>query len=89
MVYNDTLMQFQSDILGVEVVRPMVAETTALGAAYAAGYAVGFWKSFDEMKQNWQIAKTWQPRMDEAQRARLYKGWLKAVQRSMHWLDEE
>ncbi len=89
MVYNETLMQFQSDILGVDVVRPVVAETTALGAAYAAGYAVGFWKSFDEMTQNWQIAKTWQPRMDEAQRAKLYKGWLKAVQRSMHWLDEE
>jgi glycerol kinase len=89
MVYNDTLMQFQSDILGVDVVRPVVAETTALGAAYAAGYAVGFWTSFEEMKQNWQIAKTWHPAMDEADRDKLYKGWLKAVQRTMHWLEND
>jgi glycerol kinase len=87
MVYNDTLMQFQSDILGVEVVRPVVAETTALGAAYAAGYAVGFWTSFEEMKQNWQIDKVYQPKMDDAKRADLYKGWLKAVQRSMSWIE--
>ena len=88
MVYNETLMQFQSDILDVPVVRPVVAETTALGAAYAAGYAVGFWKTFEEMKQNWQIAKTWTPEMDADERATMYAGWLKAVQRSMHWLDE-
>ncbi|MCB9154745.1 MAG: glycerol kinase GlpK [Caldilineae bacterium] len=88
MVYNDTLMQFQSDILDVPVVRPVVAETTALGAAYAAGYAVGFWKTFDEMKANWQIDHTWEPQMDDETRDQLYKGWLKAVQRSMHWLDE-
>ena len=89
MVYNETLMQFQSDILGVDVIRPVVAETTALGAAYAAGYAVGFWSNFDEMRQNWQIAKTWHPNMDAATRDKLYKGWLKAVQRSMHWLEDE
>jgi glycerol kinase len=89
MVYNDTLMQFQSDILGVDVVRPVVAETTALGAAYAAGYAVGFWKSFDEMTQNWQIAHTWQPDMDGETREKLYKGWLKAVQRTMKWLEND
>ena len=88
MVYNDTLMQFQSDILDVPVVRPVVAETTALGAAYAAGYAVGFWTTFEEMKQNWQIAHTWRPTMGADERASLYKGWLKAVQRSMHWLEE-
>ena len=88
MVYNDTLMQFQSDILDVPVVRPVVAETTALGAAYAAGYAVGFWTTFEEMKQNWQIAHTWTPTMGADERASLYKGWLKAVQRSMHWLEE-
>ncbi|MCB0230569.1 MAG: glycerol kinase GlpK, partial [Anaerolineae bacterium] len=82
MVYNDTLMQFQSDILDVPVVRPVVAETTALGAAYAAGYAVGFWTTFEEMKQNWQIAHTWTPTMGADERASLYKGWLKAVQRS-------
>jgi len=88
MVYNDTLMQFQSDILDVPVVRPVVAETTALGAAYAAGYAVGFWTTFEEMKQNWQIAHTWTPTMGADERASLYKGWLKAVQRSMHWLED-
>ena len=88
MVYNDTLMQFQSDILDVPVVRPKVAETTALGAAYAAGYAVGFWTTFEEMKQNWQIDNTWTPAMGADDRANLYKGWLKAVQRSMHWLEE-
>jgi len=65
MVYNDTLMQFQADILGVPVVRPMVAETTALGAAYAAGLAVGFWRSPDDLRHNWQVDRTWQPNMGE------------------------
>ena len=88
MVYNDTLMQFQSDILGVPVVRPVVAETTALGAAYAAGLAVGFWGNLEETRQNWQIDKTWTPKMGEEERAKLYKGWLKAVQKSMHWLED-
>ncbi|MEA3337128.1 MAG: glycerol kinase GlpK [Chloroflexota bacterium] len=88
MVYNDTLMQFQSDILDMPVVRPVVAETTALGAAYAAGYAVGFWKSLEEMTENWQIDTTWQPRMGGATRDKLYRGWLKAVQRTMNWLDD-
>jgi glycerol kinase len=89
MVYNETLMQFQADILDVPVVRPVVAETTALGAAYAAGLAVGYWQSLDDLRQNWQVDKTWTPQMDAAERADLYKGWLKAVQRTMHWLDEE
>lgn len=66
MVYNDTLMQFQSDILGVPVVRPVVAETTALGAAYAAGLAVGYWDNLEDLRQNWQIDKTYEPKMDEA-----------------------
>jgi glycerol kinase len=88
MVYNDTLMQFQADILGVSVVRPKVAETTALGAAYAAGLAVGFWNSPDDLRHNWQVDRTWQPDMSEEQRSRLYGGWLRAVQRAMHWLDE-
>jgi glycerol kinase len=88
MVHNDTLMQFQADILGVPVVRPRVAETTALGAAYAAGLAVGFWNGPDDLRRNWQVERTWQPAMGEAERSRLYGGWLKAVQRSMHWLDE-
>ncbi|MER2600643.1 MAG: glycerol kinase GlpK [Caldilineales bacterium] len=88
MVYNDILMQFQSDILGVPVVRPVVAETTALGAAYAAGLAVGYWSNLEDLRKNWQIDKTYKPDMDEATRAKLYKGWLKAVQRSMHWVEE-
>jgi glycerol kinase len=88
MVHNDTLMQFQADILGVPVVRPRVAETTALGAAYAAGLAVGFWRNPDDLRLNWQVDRTWQPTMGEDVRARLYDGWHKAVQRSMHWLDE-
>jgi glycerol kinase len=88
MVYNDTVMQFQADILGVPVVRPVVAETTALGAAYAAGLAVGFWGNLDDLRHNWQADHTWQPEMDAETRARLYRGWKKAVQRAMHWLDE-
>ena len=88
MVYNDTLMQFQSDILGVPVVRPVVAETTALGAAYAAGLAMGYWDNLEDLRQNWQIDKTYEPKMDEETRATLYKGWLKAVQRSMNWLED-
>ena len=70
MVFNDTLMQFQSDILGVPVIRPIVAETTALGAAYAAGLAVGFWTDVDELRANWGQGMVWQPAMDEAQRNR-------------------
>jgi glycerol kinase len=88
MVYNDLLMQFQADILGVPVVRPVVAETTALGAAYAAGLAVGYWDNLDDLRRNWQIGQAWQPQMTEEQRAKLYRGWLKAVQRAMHWLEE-
>ena len=65
---NDTLLQFQADILGVPVVRPVVAETTALGAAYAAGLAVGFWSSLDDLRANWQEDKRWTPSMDEAER---------------------
>jgi glycerol kinase len=86
MVFNELLMQFQSDILGVPVVRPTVAETTALGSAYAAGLAVGFWGNTDELRENWGIDKTWEPKMDEATRAALYKGWLKAVERTFDWV---
>jgi glycerol kinase len=85
MVYNDMLMQFQADMLCVDVVRPVVAETTSLGAAYAAGLAVGFWSNLDDLRANWQVDKRWHPRMEEATRAGLYQGWLRAVQRSMHW----
>jgi glycerol kinase len=87
MVYNELLMQFQADILGVPVIRPVVSETTALGAAYAAGLAVGFWNDIEDLRQNWQVAKTWEPQMDAEKRQKLYKGWLKAVQRSMHWVE--
>ncbi len=89
MVENDTLMQFQADILGTEVVRPKVAETTALGAAYAAGLAVGFWKDLDEVRQNWQEDKRWTPQMSEDERERRYRIWKKAVERTFDWVDED
>jgi glycerol kinase len=88
MVYNELLMQFQADILGVPVVRPVVAETTALGAAYAAGLAVGYWDNLEDLRRNWQVDRTWQPAMAEETRTRLYRGWKRAVERTMHWLEE-
>jgi glycerol kinase len=88
MVVNDLLMQFQADLLGVPVVRPVVAETTALGAAYAAGLAVGYWGNLDDLRANWQMGHTWQPQMGESARETLYRGWKKAVARAMHWLEE-
>lgn len=88
MVYNQMLMQFQSDILGVPVVRPKVAETTALGAAYAAGLAVGFWDNLEDLRRNWLVDASWAPEMDAVTRGQLYNGWLKAVQRSMNWLQQ-
>jgi len=87
MVFNELLMQFQSDILNVPVVRPIVAETTALGAAYAAGLAVGFWNNVEDLRKNWGISKTWKPKMDAKTRDQLYKGWLKAVQRTFNWVE--
>ncbi|MCD5347837.1 glycerol kinase GlpK [Agromyces sp. H3Y2-19a] len=86
---NDTLLQFQADILGVPVVRPVVAETTALGAAYAAGLAVGFWSSLDELAQNWQEDKRWTPSMDDAERERLDRNWKKAVSKTLDWVDDD
>ena len=73
MVFNDLLMQFQADILGVPVIRPTVAETTALGAAYAAGLAVGFWEKVEDLRANWGKDKEWTPQMDEAVRPALQK----------------
>lgn len=87
MVYNNLLMQFQADVLGVPVVRPKVAETTALGAAYAAGYAVGFWKSTDEMTKNWGIDKTWDPNTDSNASTELFAEWKKAVTRTFDWVE--
>ncbi len=87
MVGNELLMQFQADILDVPVIRPKVAETTALGAAYAAGLAVGYWKGFDELRLNWGKDKEWQPAMAASQRDRLYAGWKKAVTRTFDWVE--
>jgi glycerol kinase len=87
MVYNDLLMQFQADVLGVPVIRPKVAETTALGAAYAAGLAVGFWKNTDEMRANWGVDKTWEPSADDTARTKLYSTWKKAVTRTFDWVE--
>ncbi|MEB0014634.1 FGGY-family carbohydrate kinase, partial [Glaciimonas sp. Cout2] len=83
------LMQFQADILGVSVVRPVVAETTALGAAYAAGLAVGFWNDLDELRANWQEDARWEPQLDVAERDRLLRNWKKAVTKSLDWVDED
>lgn len=86
-VANNLLMQFQSDLLGVPVDRPQVVETTALGAAYLAGLAVGVWKSKEDLISNWQLNRRFEPTMDEETRAKLYAGWQKAVKRSMEWED--
>jgi len=87
MVFNELLMQFQADILDVPVIRPKVAETTALGAAYAAGLAVGFWKDFDELRANWGKDKEWKPSMPVEKRNTLYTGWKKAVTRTFDWIE--
>ncbi|WP_433157778.1 glycerol kinase GlpK [Kribbella sp. CA-247076] len=84
---NELCMQMQADILGVPVSKPVVAETTALGAAYAAGLAVGFWKTKDELVQNWNEDKRWEPQWDDDARAKGYAGWQKAVQRTLDWVD--
>jgi glycerol kinase len=86
MVHNELLMQFQSDVLGVPVIRPTVAETTALGAAYAAGLAVGFWNRVDDLRANWGKDKEWTPTMPAKKREMLYKGWKKAVTRTFEWV---
>jgi len=89
MIANNTLMQFQADILGVPVVRPVVAETTALGAAYAAGLAVGFWSSLDELRQNWQEDSRWTPNMEDSERDRQMRNWKKAVTKTFDWVDAD
>ncbi len=87
MVFNELLMQFQADVLDVPVIRPKVAETTALGAAYAAGLAVGFWKDYEELRSNWGVGREWQPAMDKDLRKKLYSGWKKAVKRTFDWVE--
>ncbi|MEH6780798.1 MAG: glycerol kinase GlpK [Rhodoglobus sp.] len=89
MIANNLLMQFQADILGVPVVRPVVAETTALGAAYAAGLAVGFWDGLDDLRKNWQEDSRWEPSMGEDERERLLRSWKKAVTKTFDWVDED
>jgi glycerol kinase len=87
MVHNELLMQFQADILNVPVIRPKVAETTALGAAYAAGLAVGYWQDLDELRKNWIMDKRWEPDMREETRSRAFAGWKKAVTRTLDWVE--
>jgi glycerol kinase len=84
---NDMLMQMQADVLGVPVVRPVVAETTALGAAYAAGLATGFWKDLEDLRQNWKADRRWEPRWSADERETTYRGWQKAVERTLNWVD--
>lgn len=88
MVANDLLMQFQADLLQVPVVRPLVPETTALGAAYAAGLAVGFWSGLDELRANWREDKRWEPSMSRSDRDELVRQWRKAVTKSLDWVDD-
>ncbi len=89
MTANELLMQFQADVLGVPVVRPAVTETTALGAAFAAGLAVGFWSDRDELRERWSEDKRWEPQMDASKREREYRQWKKAVTRSFDWVEQE
>ena len=89
MTANETLMQFQADLLDVDVVRPKVTETTALGAAYAAGLAVGFWKSTDDVTNNWTEGERWKPRMKTDERERLLRNWKKAVTKTFDWVDDD
>jgi glycerol kinase len=86
---NDFLMQLQADILGVPVVRPQVNETTALGAAYAAGLAAGLWSGLDDLTANWAVDRTFEPAWSEERRAEGYRGWKKAVARTRDWVDRE
>ena len=86
---SDFLMQFQADLLGYPVVRPKVLETTALGAAYAAGLAVGLWSGLDDLRANWHEGKRWRPTISLAERERKMRLWRKAVQRSLDWVDDD
>ena len=87
MVENELLMQFQADILNRSVVKSSLKETTSLGAAYAAGLAVGFFKNTDDLCQKWTAARTWTPKLDDGRRQEMYRQWKKAVTRSFDWID--
>ena len=87
--HSAVLLRFQADMLGVDVVRPTVTETTALGAAYAAGIAVGFWSGEQDVIDNWAEDKRWTPSMDEAERGRLMRNWKKAVTKTLDWVDDD
>jgi len=89
MTANVDFLQFQSDLLGVDVLRPQVTETTALGAAYAAGLALGFWKDKAQLRTQWTVGRSWSPQADQATRERLYSRWKKAVERSLGWEDTD
>ena len=86
MTDNNLLMQFQADLLGVDVVRPVIAETTALGAAYAAGLAVEFWSDLDELRSRWSEGKRWIPQMSSEMSGRLHERWKHALPRSFDWV---
>ena len=87
MTKNDTLMQFQADILGVPVISPVVTETTALGAAYAAGLAVGYWQNLDQLRSRWREGKRWLPNMSPEERKLRIAQWKKAVTKTLDWVD--
>ena len=89
MVDNELLMQFQADILDRPVVRPAIKETTALGAMYAAGLAVGYFRDLDDLRANWSVDKTWKPNMAAEKRERMYRMWKKAVTRTFDWVEDE
>jgi glycerol kinase len=80
-------MQFQADVLNIPVLRPVIKETTALGAAYAAGLAVGYYSDLEDLRQNWAVDQRWEPRIEESQREEYYRQWKKAVTRSFAWVD--
>jgi len=86
---NDLLLQFQADLLDVPVERPVVAETTALGAAYLAGLAVGFWRDQADLERHWRLDRRFEPAMDPVRRDRLYRGWRRAVERARGWVDQD
>lgn len=89
MVANSALMQFQADILNLPIIRPVVAQTTALGAAYAAGLAVNYWSGVDELRTNWQEGERWEPQMADDERERLLRNWKKAISKTLDWVDED